>query len=116
MTWLKRAWRFVRTNWKWFVSGAAIVIGAILAAQYSGKLGKSQILQHKLTVKRAEREIGRLEGRREMIREREGSVETDIEGIDVAIEKLKDTVKRSRSEVDRLTSKEKLDEFKRLGY
>lgn len=116
MAWLRKAWRFVCRNWKWFAVGLAILVVSVLGVRYRGNLLKLRLLNHKLNVKRSEREIGRLEGRREIIREREDFVEGEIRGIDSKIERLQGKIRVSRGVVDRLSSREKLEEFKRLGY
>ena len=116
MKYLKKFWRWLKRNWKYIASGLGILLVASVGVAYRRNSKKAQVLKHKLNIKRAEREIGRLEGKREMIRKSENAAEADLEIIDAEVKKLDEKITVSREEVDRLSSKEKLEEFKRLGY
>ena len=116
MKYLKKAWRFFLRNWKWFASGLAILLAAFLSLAYKRNSKKAKILKHSLNVRKAEREIGRLEGRREIIRKAEGSVASDMAIIDAEVKKLDNKITASRAEVDKLSSRKKLEEFKKLGF
>jgi len=116
MPWLKRAWRFLKRHWKWAVGGLAILLAMLAGIRYRKYFRKAQINEHKIKVLQAEREVARLEGKREMIRKQEGTVEADILAIDAEIVALNKKIEESGGEVKRMTSQEKLDEFKKLGY
>lgn len=106
----------MKRNWKWVV-GALVILVAILAGiRYRKYFRKAQINEHKIKVLRAEREIARLEGKRNVIRRQEGEVAGEIQAIDAEIETLNKKIVESSVEIKRMTSQEKLDEFKRLGY
>jgi len=116
MSWLKKAWRWLKRNWEWIAGTVVLLFAAFFGATIIRDQKKRLIQQHKVKVLKAEREVARLEGKRDIIREREGDVEEEIKAIDADIEKLNEKIKNERDEVDRLSSKEKLEEFRKLRY
>jgi len=113
---LKKIWAFIKRNWKWILGGLAVVIAMIFGVKYIRNTRKNQIQQHKINVLKAENEVAKLEGKREVIRNLENSKEDEITAIDEDIKKLDDKIKSSRIEINKLTAEEKLERFKRLGY
>lgn len=89
------------------------VIGGVAIVRNTRKRRKRVC---KINVLKAQKEIARLEGKREVIRRQEGMVTKKVVKVDAQIEAKADEIKKSRAEIDRLSSKEKLDEFKDLGY
>lgn len=116
MNWLKKAWDWLKRHWKWVASGVAVLLAVSAGATIIRDQKKKRIQSYKIRAMKAEREVARLEGKREVIRKQQGDVEAEMSIIDAEVEKLNKEIEVSRGEVDRLTSKEKLEEFRRLGY
>jgi len=116
MRWLKKIWRWLKRNWKWVAGTVVVLLAASAGATLIRDRKKKLIHHHKVRVLKAERDVAHLEGRRDIIREREGDVAEEIKAVDADIEKLNEKIKTERDQVDRLSAKEKLEEFKNLGY
>jgi hypothetical protein len=113
--WVKiKAW--LKKWWKWVATGVAILSILLFGIAYRRNLEKQKIQQHKIKILKAKNAVERLEGRREVVRERQDVVAGEIEALDGEIAQLDEVIKHSRSEVERLTAKEKLARFKKLGY
>lgn len=113
--WYSQAKNWLCKNKKWVAAGLAF-IGAIIVGIIYKSGGKSLLQQKKIEVMTYEREATRLEGQRDMIREREGENSEVIKEIEVRIKAVNDDIVRVRAEVDKMTAEEKLKEFKKLGY
>lgn len=116
MSRLKRAWRWVKRHWKVVAATVGIILAAIAGIVIAGNVRKRRKQEHKIKVLKAEKEVAKLEGKREVVRRQENAVAEEVEKIDAEIEAKTEEIKRSRAEIDRLSSKEKLKEFKDLGY
>jgi len=106
----------MKRHWKAVAATVGIILAAIAGIVIASNVRKRKKQEHKIKVLKAEKEVAKLEGKREVIRRQENAVEKDIEEIDKKIEAKNEEIKVARKEIDRLSSKEKLKEFKNLGY
>lgn len=113
---LKRAWRWSKRNWRYYLASIGIVLTIVLGIIYKRNKNKIQIQKHRIKVLQTKKKIAHLEGQREVIRRNENAVESDIKDIDKEIKNLDADIKVIRDEVSNLSNEEKLKRFKKLGY
>jgi peptidoglycan hydrolase CwlO-like protein len=116
----KSIWQWIKKYWKWVVGGLTLLVLLILIAKAvargsQGKL-KAEMLKHQVKILTMQREISRLEGQRDIIRQQASAVTAEIDQLDAKIDALDTQIASSRKEIDRLSAEEKLRRFKELGY
>jgi chromosome segregation ATPase len=107
---------WVKKYWKILVGGALLVFGviaAILLRRRSHALERAVLAADIAT---AQREVARLEGKREAIKGRIDAVDKRTADIDSALEENTKQITVRKTAVDSMTSEEKLKRFKELGY
>ena len=116
MNWLRKTQQWFKKHWKWVVGGLVLILTIFAGVKYRKQSTKAKVNRHKIKVLKAEREIAKLEGKREVIRNLERDTEVEVKIIDSDIGNLNDKIASSKTEVVKLTSEEKLKAFKGLGY
>lgn len=108
-----RSWLY--TNWKIVVSFITLLFAVLFiwSSRRSDVLLKSK---KEAEVLKTEREVAKLEGTRDLIKEQEGEVSEKIKDVDRQILDLDKKLVADKLELRRLTAKEKLKKFKEFGY
>jgi len=116
MAWLKRAWRWCKRNWQIIAGALGIVVAAIAAGMFRKDIQRALINKRKVEVHKNKVKIAKLEGKREIIRRREGEVADEVEAIDKEIKAIDMKIEIDGREIKKMSAKRKLKEFKDLGY
>ncbi len=116
MRWLRKGWRWVSRHWKLVLAGCAILLSVVLGLRYRKNTITARIQKHKLAILRSQKDVIALEAQRDRVREREGEVSLKLDMVNADLANLDEDIMRSRSRIKRLTSAEKLAEFKDMGY
>lgn len=108
-----RVWLY--TNWKIVVSFITLLFAILFV--WSSRRSDVLLKSKKSTeVLKTERDVAKLEGMRDLIKDREGEVSDKIKEVDGKILDLDKKLVADKLELRRLKSKEKLSKFKDYGY
>ena len=113
---LKIAINWFKRNWKWVAGITGLIILFILAYTFIKDKKLLEVLQTKIKLYKAEKDIAYLEGKKEVISDNIYKVDEDIDLIDKRIEDIKKETKSNVDRIKELSPDEKLERFEKLGY
>ena len=109
ISWCKR-------NWKIVVAGFTLV--TLIFSLYWALEDKIQMLitKKKIEIAKNNKEIAQLESKKEALQNSRKDHQEELKKIDNRLGSIKKDIVKRRAEVDKLTLKQKLDRFNKLGY
>ena len=116
LTVLKTLFKKLLKNWKFVLATIGIIIAFIVASAFLKNKRALEEMKHKLNIKKYERDIAHLEGKREMLDEDEAESEEKLKEIDKKIEELALKAHEEKKRISELKLDELKDEFNNRGY
>jgi hypothetical protein len=119
---LKKIWRWIKVNWKIValsVIAIAIVVAYTLSEKGSSSLEKKlakKISKKKIEIIKNKKDIAYLVGKRDEILNRVIIIDDDLDLVNKRIKFIKNDIKKTKTEINKLTIEKKLARFERLGY
>ncbi len=113
---IKSVYKWTKRNIVWVAGGTIAVLSFIFYALLKREKLESNVARKEAKVAKIEKEIVGLEEKKKFIRSQDREVDEEITKVEIKIRNLDEKAKSLRADTNRMSAKEKLDEFKKLGY
>lgn len=113
---LKTAYRWIKKNISWILGSLLALASILIYVLIRKDKGEPSVYQEDEKIVSIKKEINDLLIKKNAINEKDNVINNEINEIDTKIEELNKKIEIYESEVKGMTSKEKLEEFEKLGY
>lgn len=116
MTRTQKVWAWVVKYWQVFAGILGTLAGVVIVVLFKRNKASNQRHETSAEIAANERDIARAEGRQEATRERIRAVDEQIDLVNGQLEDQTRKLRNARKEVENMTSEEKIERFRELGY